>query len=100
MMHAALASSPSWADLRRTPWSNAGWRPWRAWPIAAAWTPMAAVAMARACWSALPKAFFRKDRSRSMGSNCPTSLASAWCFFSVARKMQALDAIRVYGYEI
>src|ERR1700733_5881134 len=45
MMHAALVSSPNWADLRRMVWSSAGWRLCRAWPIAAVWTPMAAAEM-------------------------------------------------------
>jgi hypothetical protein len=50
--------------------------------------PMAAAAMAPDSWSG-----FRKISSAEplepMEFDCPTSLLSAWCFFSVARKLQA-----------
>jgi hypothetical protein len=86
MMHAVWASSPNWADPRRMAWWNAGSRLSRAWPIAAAWTPMAAAVTERACWSR-----FRRRSSAEWlaltGFNCPKSLASAWCFFSAAGKM-------------
>src|SRR5271154_881531 len=86
MMHAALASSPNWADLHRMLSWSAGLRLWRVWPIAAVWMPMAVVVMARACWSRFPKRSFAEWLVLT-GFDCPKSLALAWCFFSVARKM-------------
>ena len=93
MMPAAWVSSPNWADPRLMPWSSADSARWRAWPIAAAWTPMAAAAMAPGCWSGFRKLSSERPLALT-GLNCPDEFAVGMVFLQRGQEVQAIDAIR------